>query len=218
LSVLAIFGLIHSYLQTLRPKETDDGVLKTPAIVFVDELDAHLHPSWQQKVVAMLTGKFPNVQFILSAHSPLIVAGCDQGEVTALRRSKATGRFFVETIDEDFLGATAREIYDRLFEIEDSDRLYLEYSRKASTGADTSSANEIERLERKDRRKPEEEQELLRLYREKRLIQRAAEVRDRKLKEAETEARVDSLAAEVERLRLALAAKKGESPDARFPA
>ena len=54
LSVLVIFGQIFYFLQTLRPKITGDAILQVPGIVIIDEIDAHLHPSWQQKVVGML--------------------------------------------------------------------------------------------------------------------------------------------------------------------
>ncbi len=82
LSVVTIFGLIHSFLQDVAAaagmsKRYDrTKVLHQEAIVVIDEVDAHLHPAWQQKIRRLLTDKFPNVQFIVSAHSPLIVAGC----------------------------------------------------------------------------------------------------------------------------------------------
>jgi hypothetical protein len=93
LSVVAMFGLIYSFLHALRPDETaEDKIRLVPAIVVIDEIDAHLHPSWQQKILYLLTNRFPNVQFIVSAHSPLIVAGCDLREVSVLRRRDASGR------------------------------------------------------------------------------------------------------------------------------
>jgi len=85
LSILAIFGLIYSFLHSLRPDAKPEELLKTPAIVIIDEVDAHLHPSWQQKIMAILTSRFPDAQFIVSAHSPIIVAGCDRGEVSVVR-------------------------------------------------------------------------------------------------------------------------------------
>ncbi len=45
---------------------------KEPAIVIVDEIDLHLHPRWQREIRDHLTGLFPNVQFIATAHSPLM--------------------------------------------------------------------------------------------------------------------------------------------------
>lgn len=47
--------------------------LAEPAIVLVDEIDLHLHPKWQRKIFDYLSDKFPQTQFIVTAHSPLIV-------------------------------------------------------------------------------------------------------------------------------------------------
>lgn len=46
--------------------------LHEPAIVLVDEIDLHLHPRWQRQIRERLTHHFPNVQFIATAHSPLM--------------------------------------------------------------------------------------------------------------------------------------------------
>ncbi|CAN5904855.1 hypothetical protein BH23PLA1_BH23PLA1_19470 [soil metagenome] len=47
--------------------------LAEPAVVLVDEIDLHLHPKWQRDLISFLTERFPNTQFIATAHSPLIV-------------------------------------------------------------------------------------------------------------------------------------------------
>jgi hypothetical protein len=67
------------------------------------------------------------VQFVVAAHSPLVVAGCKRGEVAVLRRSEATG-FQLQQLDRHFLGATTSELYNLLFEIEEKDDTYLKYA------------------------------------------------------------------------------------------
>ncbi|MBP5540020.1 MAG: AAA family ATPase [Bacteroidales bacterium] len=52
-----------------------DDPLNTPGIVFIDEIDLHLHPMWQRKVLRQLHTIFPNVQFIVTTHSPNVVMG-----------------------------------------------------------------------------------------------------------------------------------------------
>nr|GEV99656.1 AAA ATPase, putative [Tanacetum cinerariifolium] len=47
--------------------------LAEPAIVLVDEIDLHLHPAWQRKLIDFLSNTFPNTQFIVTAHSPLVI-------------------------------------------------------------------------------------------------------------------------------------------------
>jgi predicted ATP-binding protein involved in virulence len=51
---------------------TSKKPLNEPVIVLIDELDLHLHPSWQRQIRALLTAYFPNAQFIATAHSPLM--------------------------------------------------------------------------------------------------------------------------------------------------
>ncbi len=48
---------------------------KLSGIVIIDEIDQHLHPSWQRKVISLLERRFPNIQFIVATHSPLCAAG-----------------------------------------------------------------------------------------------------------------------------------------------
>ncbi len=50
-----------------------DNPLEQPAIVLVDEIDLHLHPKWQRTVINHLTRILKKTQFIVTAHSPLIV-------------------------------------------------------------------------------------------------------------------------------------------------
>ena len=52
-----------------------DNPLNTTGIVLIDEMDLHLHPRWQREILQQLTRVFPNIQFIVSTHSPVIVVG-----------------------------------------------------------------------------------------------------------------------------------------------
>lgn len=128
-SVLGTLVLIYSYLENLAElrKDKERPVNEQHAVVLIDELDAHLHPSWQQKIVGLLTGHFPNVQFIVSAHSPLIVAGCKENEAVVLR--KQNGRFTLENITRHFIGASSEELYNAIFDVEDKDQTYETYEK-----------------------------------------------------------------------------------------
>lgn len=61
--------------------------LSEPAIVIVDEIDLHLHPKWQRTVKRDLTLSFPNVQFIATAHSPLMAQTSLDANLVVLRRT-----------------------------------------------------------------------------------------------------------------------------------
>ncbi len=62
--------------------------LHEPAIVLVDELDLHLHPRWQREIIGFLTKQFPKTQFIVTAHSPLVVQAAQDvnANIVLLRR------------------------------------------------------------------------------------------------------------------------------------
>lgn len=61
--------------------------LAGPAVVLVDEIDLHLHPRWQRKLIGHLTEHFPNTQFIATAHSPLVVQAAAGANLAVLRRA-----------------------------------------------------------------------------------------------------------------------------------
>jgi predicted ATP-binding protein involved in virulence len=60
--------------------------LDGPAIVLVDEIDLHLHPKWQRTIMSYLSERFPNTQFIVTAHSPLVVQAASNANIALLRR------------------------------------------------------------------------------------------------------------------------------------
>ena len=60
--------------------------LAEPAIVLVDEIDLHMHPQWQRTIMEFLTERFPNTQFIVTAHSPLVVQAAQDANIVLLRR------------------------------------------------------------------------------------------------------------------------------------
>ncbi|MBB6048359.1 AAA family ATPase [Armatimonas rosea] len=60
--------------------------LTEPAVCLVDEIDLHMHPKWQRELIKTLSETFPKTQFIVTAHSPLIVQAAPNANVALLRR------------------------------------------------------------------------------------------------------------------------------------
>ncbi|MFF7470304.1 AAA family ATPase [Streptomyces sp. NPDC008092] len=58
--------------------------LLTPGVVIIDEIDAHLHVSWQRRIGPWLTAHFPRIQFIVTTHSPYICQAADPGGLIRL--------------------------------------------------------------------------------------------------------------------------------------
>jgi len=52
--------------------DVQHGAVRVPGVVAIDEVDAHLHPSWQKDIGPWFTRCFPDVQFIVTTHSPII--------------------------------------------------------------------------------------------------------------------------------------------------
>ncbi|SDO88332.1 AAA family ATPase [Lentzea jiangxiensis] len=63
---------------------TDGNVVTSPGVVIIDEVDAHLHVSWQQRIGGWLKEHFPNIQFIVTTHSPYICQAADPGGLIRL--------------------------------------------------------------------------------------------------------------------------------------
>jgi predicted ATP-binding protein involved in virulence len=70
--------------------------LERYALVLIDEIDAHMHPSWQRSLLESLKELFPNVQFIATTHSPLIVAGLERTEIYNIARKGESGSARIE--------------------------------------------------------------------------------------------------------------------------
>ena len=60
--------------------------LASEAIVLIDEIELHLHPSWQQRVLPDLVRTFPNTQFMVSTHSPQVLTSVRPQQIVALSR------------------------------------------------------------------------------------------------------------------------------------
>jgi hypothetical protein len=118
-SAIAMIGLIYDYLKSLK-QDPPREVRQRSGIVLIDEVDAHLHPTWQQKIVTILRDRFPRVQFILTAHNPIVVAGCLEDEVSVLRRNPERG-FSLVQFPNDFIGWQTEDIYRKVFDIENPD-------------------------------------------------------------------------------------------------
>ena len=57
---------------------------EVPGIVMIDEIDMHLHPTWQWRIVDALHEIFPRIQFILATHSPIIISSAKDAHLIAL--------------------------------------------------------------------------------------------------------------------------------------
>jgi len=126
-SLLALITDIAIRLVIANPTLPDP--LLGRGIILIDEVDVHLHPTWQYSVVENLRNTFPNCQFILTSHAPSIISQGKPGEVYRLSVDMDT--IFItqgvpsygkemDEIYQDFLGLQTirpKEIYHGIKEI-----------------------------------------------------------------------------------------------------
>jgi AAA domain, putative AbiEii toxin, Type IV TA system len=85
----AFLGWTSDLLYHLVAATPDNRALRDQSgIVLVDEIDLHLHPEWQQRVIPTVARTFPNLQFIFTSHSPLVVGSLRQANVFVLERDE----------------------------------------------------------------------------------------------------------------------------------
>jgi len=83
-NMLAMVADIAYRAAVLNPQHGAEAARATSGVVLIDEIDLHLHPKWQRRVVDDLRRTFPRIQFIATTHSPFIVQSLRPGELINL--------------------------------------------------------------------------------------------------------------------------------------
>jgi predicted ATP-binding protein involved in virulence len=109
LGMVAMIGGIGVLLQRLYDVyPEDEAPERRTALLLIDEIDAHLHPKWQTRLLPALREAFPNLHLLATTHSPLIVANAAGGELHYLRR--VNGRIVADRLEAPFQGWRADQI------------------------------------------------------------------------------------------------------------
>lgn len=87
--MLAMVGDIAQKAAKLNPHLGSNVLLETSGVVLIDELDLHLHPRWQRRVISDLRRTFPNIQFICTTHSPQLIGQAKAEEIVLLDQQPA---------------------------------------------------------------------------------------------------------------------------------
>ena len=95
-----------------------EGWEEKPAILLIDEIENHLHPTWQRRVIPSLLKHFPGLQIFAATHSPFVVAGLQAGQVHLLKRDE-NGVVTATTNTENVMGWTADEILRTMMGVDD---------------------------------------------------------------------------------------------------
>jgi predicted ATP-binding protein involved in virulence len=97
-----------------------EKIQQSEGIVLIDEIELHLHPKWQRNIVPALTKTFPNIQFIITTHSPQVLSYVPNGSAFSIENGKAhpvntygrDNEWILETIMDDI--ARPKEIQEQL--------------------------------------------------------------------------------------------------------
>lgn len=93
---------------TLNPHFEDQACQNTHGIVLIDEIDLHLHPRWQRRVVEDLRSVFPAIQFIATTHSPSIIQSLRAGELIDLN----------DGTPGEYVGRSPEDILEQVMDVE----------------------------------------------------------------------------------------------------
>ena len=89
-----------------------DDLSQVDGIVFIDEIEPHLHISWQTKIINILKESFPKTTFYITTHSPLVLSGLKEGEAYELYREENFVKTKkIENIDSYFLSDIVKEFF-----------------------------------------------------------------------------------------------------------
>jgi len=102
--MLAMVGDMAQKAAKLNPQYGGEVLQRTQGVVLIDELDLHLHPRWQLRIIEDLRRTFPKIQFICTTHSPFLVQSIQQGQIIQLDKQ-----------DVDSLESRVQKSADRMF-------------------------------------------------------------------------------------------------------
>lgn len=113
-NILAMVADIAYRAVLLNGHLGEEAAKQSPGVVMIDEVDMHLHPQWQQTVIGSLREAFPNIQFIVTTHSPQVLSTVPAECIRVLRHESDpnTGETIstAERKDEQTIGIPSSDI------------------------------------------------------------------------------------------------------------
>jgi predicted ATP-binding protein involved in virulence len=111
-SLIAMVGDLARRLAIANPNSKKP--LEGKGIVLIDEIDLHLHPSWQRKAIRKLVETFPNCQFIITTHSPQVISEVEAHSLRLLEKNEEGKVIF--TMPKRSLGLDSSEVLVEIME------------------------------------------------------------------------------------------------------
>lgn len=133
--MLAMIGDLAQKAVSLNPHLGSEILEKTPGIVLIDELDLHLHPQWQRRVIEDLRRLFKSIQFICTTHSPFLIQSLRSGEELLMLDGQPlsdVAHLSIEAISEYIQGVSNTQTSERYEDDKQFARTQLETIEKSS--------------------------------------------------------------------------------------
>jgi predicted ATP-binding protein involved in virulence len=110
-NMVALVGDLAHRCVRLNPFLGEEAAKRTPGIILVDEIEMHIHPRWQQLVVALMQAAFPTIQFVFSTHSPHVLSAVDFNSIRVIHMVDGQGKTSkpeFQTLGDESAGVLAR--------------------------------------------------------------------------------------------------------------
>ncbi|NNB07935.1 ATP-binding protein [Pseudomonas fragi] len=143
-AILSIIANIFEWIEGSRP-EGERDVSTAQGTVLIDELDLHLHPEWQFTLREGLIQIFPNLQFIVTTHSPHLLSSAGPGEVIAMHKSAGCEIYDLQPTPHTYSGWNTDQILHEIMGVRSLDnKLYEKLITEAFIMVDTGTPEELE--------------------------------------------------------------------------
>ncbi|SFV10990.1 Predicted ATP-binding protein involved in virulence [Methylobacterium sp. 174MFSha1.1] len=135
--------------------DSASSIVSVPGVVAIDEVDAHLHPTWQARIGDWFLAKFPKIQFIVTTHSPIICRAAKKGSIWKMPTPGGGGEAFrVTGVEEE------RLISGNILEAYSTDFFGKDIERSADSEANLARLSKLAKRKATGKITKEEETEL----------------------------------------------------------
>jgi len=142
-SVAWMTDLCATWVLKSPPGALDADPTRIDAVVLIDEIDLHLHPSLQRRIVPSLRKALPRVQWIVTTHSPMVISSFASEEIVILDREEPGG---IRRVDREILGFSADDVYEWLMDTPPHSQAIDELAERALRGDDQQAAEDVSML------------------------------------------------------------------------
>lgn len=122
----------------LNPHLGENAPAMTKGVVLIDEIDLHLHPSWQLHILSDLRAAFPEIQFIVTTHAPLVISQIDDCCIYSITEHKVysfpnqNGRdanYILQQMDVPYIKSNSKDLLDKYYGLIDNGKGKTEEAR-----------------------------------------------------------------------------------------